>query len=123
MIGSFTDELGELGKQIVREAVAVPKDIAGKALESLGTQKPTTATGARAALTQLAGGTPKPKEPSVWEKMQAEAQEKKELAKRQQKQAAAQALPVVQYKRPRGDPYGIKAKKFGGEAGKNARQD
>ena len=33
IIGSFED----IGKDIVREAVKVPKDIAGKALESLGT--------------------------------------------------------------------------------------
>lgn len=36
MIGAFTDELGDLGKHIIREAVAVPKDVAGKAMESLG---------------------------------------------------------------------------------------
>lgn len=36
IIGAFTDELGDLGKNIIREAVAVPKDIAGKAMESLG---------------------------------------------------------------------------------------
>lgn len=36
MIGAFTDELGDLGKHIIREAVAVPKDLAGKAMESLG---------------------------------------------------------------------------------------
>lgn len=36
ILGGFTDELGEIGKSIVREAVAVPKDVAGKAMESLG---------------------------------------------------------------------------------------
>ncbi len=155
MVGAFTDELGELGKQIVRETVKVPKDIAGKALESLGAssgqkQAQTPSTGAqdkptaektaldqfgeskdqkakqaiaRAALAQLAGVPPKQKEPSVWEKIQAEAEQKKELSKQQQHQAAAQALPVVQSKRPRGDLYGIKAKKFSGEQGKNVRQD
>ena len=30
MLGAFTDELGDLGKNIVREAVAVPKDIVGE---------------------------------------------------------------------------------------------
>lgn len=128
--GALTDELGDLGKSIVREAVAVPKDIAGKALESLGTptsqkpqqQKPTTAASARAALAALAG-PPKPKEPSVWERMQAEAEQKKEMRKHQRAQAAEQALPVVKPKRARGDLYGIKAKKFSGEVGKNIRQD
>ncbi len=154
IIGSFTDELGELGKQIVRETVKVPKDIAGKALESLGTssgqktqQQAGSATDvtkkepgaldqlgvakdqkikqaiARTALAELAGVKPKQKEPSVWEKIQAEAEQKKELAKQQQSQAAAQQLPAVKSKRPRGDLYGLKAKKASGEVGKNVRQD
>lgn len=130
ILGAFTDELGDLGKNIVREAVSVPKDIAGKALESLGastgqkSQKQTVAaTDARETLAQLAGGKPKQKEPSVWEKIQAEAEQKKELGKHQQQQAAAQTLPVVKSKRPRGDLYGLKAKKAGSEVGKNVRQD
>lgn len=149
IIGAFTDELGELGKQIVRETVQVPKDIAGKALESLGasggkksnpksladpvggalprldeagSQQAKQAI-ARAALAEFAGAKPKQKEPSVWEQQQAEAERKKELSAQQQKQAAAQALPVVKFKRPRGDLFGIKSKRFGGEAGKNVRQD
>ena len=145
IIGAFTDELGDLGKNIVREAIAVPKDIAGKALESLGVssgqkqQQPTgtaadapkkesgeqkiKASVAREALAQIAGVKPKQKEPSVWEKIQAEAEQKKELSKQQQQQAAAQALPVAKSKRPRGDLYGLKAKKASGEVGKNVRQD
>jgi len=135
ILGSFTDELGDLGKNIVREVVAVPKDIAGKALESLGastgkkpgqqtaTSQKVNASIAREALAQLAGGKPKQKEPTVWEKIQAEAEQKKELGKQQQQQAAAQALPAVKSKRPRGDLYGLKAKKASGEVGKNVRQD
>lgn len=133
MIGAFTDELGDLGKNIVREAVAVPKDIAGKAIESLGSSSgqkqqqtqspPTKPAQARTALAELAGIKPKQKEPTVWEKIQAEAEQKKELGKQQQQQAAAQALPAVKSKRPRGDLYGMKAKKAGSEVGKNVRQD
>lgn len=146
IIGAFTDEIGDLGKNIIREAVAVPKDIAGKALESLGTssgqkqqqqqtgsaadaakkesgEQRIKASVARAALAQLAGVKPKQKEPSVWEKIQAEAEQKKELSKQQQQQAAVQQLPVVKSKRPRGDLYGLKAKKASGEVGKNVRQD
>ena len=145
IIGAFTDELGDLGKNIVREAIAVPKDIAGKALESLGVssgqkqQQPTgtaadapkkesgeqkiKASVAREALAQIAGVKPKQKEPSVWEKIQVEAEQKKELSKHQQQQASAQALPAVKSKRPRGDLYGMKAKKAGSEVGKNVRQD
>lgn len=154
MIGAFTDEIGELGKQIVRETASVPKDIAGKALESLGAssgQKPKQQTAstpdafkkeqgpldqlqaakdsqakqaiARAALAEIAGVTPKKKEPSVWEKIQAEAEQKKELAKQQQQQAAAQQLAPATSKRRRGDLYGMKAKKNTTEVGKNVRQD
>lgn len=144
MIGAFTDELGDLGKNIVREAVAVPKDIVGTALESLGVsggqkqKQQTTATPdvtkkepgeqkikasvARAALQELAGIKPKQKEPSVWEKIQAEAEQKKELGKQQQ-QAAAQQLAPASSKRRRGDLYGMKAKKNTTEVGKNVRQD
>lgn len=145
IVGAFTDELGDLGKNIVREAVAVPKDVVGTALESLGVssgqkqKQQTTATPdvtkkepgeekikasvAREALAQLAGGKSKQKEPTVWEKIQAEAEQKKELGKKQQQQTAAQQLPVVKSKRPRGDLYGMKAKKAGSEVGKNVRQD
>ncbi len=145
ILGSFTDELGDLGKNIVREAVAIPKDVVGTALESLGVsggQKQKTQTAAtpdvtkkepgeqkikasiaRAALQELAGVKPKQKVPSVWEKIQAEAEQKKELGKQQQQQVAAQQLPVVKSKRPRGDLYGMKAKKAGSEVGKNVRQD
>lgn len=145
MIGAFTDELGDLGKQIVRETASVPKDISGKALESLGVssgQKPKQQTAstpdaskkelsdqkvnasiARAALAEIAGVIPKKKEPSVWEKIQAEAEQKKELGKKQQQQAAAQQLAPVSSKRKRGDLYGMKAKKNTTEVGKNVRQD
>lgn len=155
MIGAFTDELGDLGKQIVRETASVPKDIAGKALESLGVSSGQKSGGAgsrsagqnqqepkgplselndakdqkakqaiaRAALAEIAGVTPKKKEPSVWEKIQAEAEQKKELAKQQQQQAAAQQLAPATSKRRRGDLYGMKAKKNTTEVGKNVRQD
>ena len=67
---------------------------------------------ARAALAQLAGGTQRQKEPTVWEKAQQEAEQKKELAKQQQKQATTQQLPAIQSKRKRGDLYGMKAKRI-----------
>lgn len=156
ILGAFTDELGDLGKNIIREAVAVPKDIAGKAMESFGVssgKKPQQQTNsgntkdsrnlepkpldqlkatqdqqakqaiARAALAQLAGGGQKQKEPTVWEKAQQEAEQKKELSKQQQKQATSQQLSPVQSKRKRGDLYGMKAKKNTMEVGRNVRQD
>ncbi len=154
IIGGFTDELGELGKHVVKEVVKAPKDIAGKALESLGassspkgqqgvaqsvTTKPEGASAvsqldqtkdqqfkktiARAALSEIAGVKQKQKEPTVWEKIQAETEQKKQTAKQQQQQASSQALPVMTSKRKRGDLYGMKAKKAGSEVGKNVRQD
>ncbi|MEK7129805.1 MAG: hypothetical protein AAB803_02185 [Patescibacteria group bacterium] len=152
IIGSFED----IGKDVVREVAKVPKDIAGKALESLGTssgQKPqgqTTSTTtnesskkneglweqfdtltdkevkkkiARKALEALLSRQTKPKEPSVWEKIQMEVEQKKQLAQQQQTQTAAQQLPKATSKRPRGDLYGVGAKRLGSELGKNIRQD
>ena len=142
IIGSFED----IGKDIIREAASVPKDIAGKALESLGTssgqktQKPVTngpweqfdalpdkdikkkmaRNALQALLARLAS---KPKEPTVWEKIQQETEQKKQLQQQQQVQANASQLFKTASKRPRGDLYGVGAKKLGSEVGKNVRQD
>ncbi len=150
IIGSFED----IGKDIVREAVKVPKDIAGKALESLGTsggktqgaQTPQARTAdkpkegplaeldqakdtklkeaiARRALEELSGVKPKQKEPSVWERIQMEVEQKKQQQARQTVVAAQSALPMAKSKRPRGDLYGMKAKKNPAEMSRNVRQD
>ncbi|MEK7119901.1 MAG: hypothetical protein AAB457_04005 [Patescibacteria group bacterium] len=142
IIGSFED----IGKDIIREAASVPKDIAGKALESLGTssgqktQKPVTngpweqfdalpdkdikkkmaRNALQALLARLAS---KPKEPTVWEKIQQETEQKKQLQQQQQVQANASQLTKTASKRPRGDLYGVGVKKLGSEVGKNVRQD
>ena len=150
IIGSFED----IGKDIVREAASVPKDIAGKALESLGTsggqksQKPVNSgltrnlekgpweqfdalpdkdvkkkmarNALQALLARLAG---KPKEPNVWEKIQAETEQKKQMQQQQQAQVNASQLFKTASKRPRGDLYGVGAKNLGSEVGKNVRQD
>ncbi|OGG30423.1 hypothetical protein A2973_03555 [Candidatus Gottesmanbacteria bacterium RIFCSPLOWO2_01_FULL_49_10] len=152
IIGAFTDELGELGKQVVREVANVPKDIAGKALESLGTtggkkqsgqkaqagsapgdkpalgqfeqekDKKTKEAIARAALAELAGVKPKQREPSVRERLEMENEQKKQTQQQQQTQTAKSQLPNVQSKRKRGDLFGIKAKRNPAEM-KNTRQD
>ena len=139
IIGSFED----IGKDIVREAASVPKDIAGKALESLGSssgQKVQGQTGinsgnpedsrnlqkgpweqfdalpdkdvkkkmARNALQALlARLASKPKEPTVWEKMQQEVEQKKQMQQQQQVQVNASQLFKTASKRPRGDLYGV----------------
>lgn len=78
---------------------------------------------ARAALEALLKRTAKPKEPSVWEKIQTEVEQKKQMQKQQQMQTAGQQLPKTSTKRPRGDLYGVGAKRLGSELGKNVRQD
>ncbi len=154
--GSIISELGQIGKQIGTEVVKVPKDIAGKALESLGTAssknpkgqtvvsgkpgeegKPSTAWEqidgekdralkrhmARRALEELTSGAiAKKKEPSIWERLQQEQEQKKNVLAQNQAQQAAQSLPTGTSKRPRGDLYGKKAKQTATE-NRNVRQD
>lgn len=135
IIGSFED----IGKDIAREAVKVPKDIVGKALESLGTrsqknpqqahvppkrsedaaQEKVSKATARAALQNIAGPQ-KPKEPTVQERFAKEEQEKKE--KRAKEMPKMAPLAHVPSKPKRGNLYGIK-QKASSEASKNVRQD
>ena len=153
ILGQITEEFEQIGKQVVQEVVKIPKDVAGKALESLGAssgkKSGTTTTNpqaqpsgektplqqlteakeqqtkkaiARSALEQIAGVKPKQKEPTVWEKIQMEAEQKKEMAAKQAKQAQTQSLPQATSKRKRGDLYGTQAKKTSTE-NKNVRQD
>lgn len=150
IIGSFED----IGKDVLKQTAQVPKDIIGKAIESIGTSgsgkqgqsfgmtqdkqasksqegalgqldqakdEKTKKAIARSALEQLAG-KPKQKEPTVWEKIQAETEQKKE-AQNQQAQQKSQQLPTGKGKRPRGDLYGMKAKKASAEMSRNVRQD
>lgn len=151
--GGIISELGELGKKIGSEAAKVPGDIAGKALESLGTsggkktQAATPQTSgegakgnsawdkidaetdrkikrqmARRALEDLSAGTgKKQKEPSIWERLQMENEQKKK-EDTATKVAAAQQLQMPTSKRPRGDLYGTKAKQTATE-NRNVRQD
>lgn len=151
--GQIISELGEIGKKVGGEVAKIPKDIAGKALESLGASSkksgfstpvqkapeggtPATAWEqigvekdrkikqaiARKALEEFVGGKiTKLREPSIWERLQMEQEQKKNLQQAQQA-AASQSLPVATSKRPQGDLYGTKAKKTATE-NKNVRQD
>ncbi len=56
------------------------------------------------------------------EKIQQEIEQKKE-AQKQQTQQKSQQLPTGKGKRPRGDLYGMKAKKASAEMSRNVRQD
>ncbi len=155
--GQILEELDEIGKQIGTEATKVPKDITGKALESLGmstSQKGTSQTTqtkmgvgeaskqdspltqldqtkdlsvkrkmARTALSYIAGVKPKPKEPTVREKLEKEEKEKETFAKQQVAAAARDEVPKTGSAHPRGDLYGIKAKQQATEMRANIRQD
>lgn len=140
--GQIISELGSIAKDVGKQTAKLPGEIAGKALESLGsTSKKPGSTGAaweqigvekdrkvkqslaRKALEELAGGkVTKPREPSIWERLQMEAEQKKNVQQQQQVAAAASQLPQTGSKRPAGDLFGIKAKKTVAE-NKNVRQD
>jgi hypothetical protein len=145
--GQIIGELSEIGKQVGGEVTQIPKDIAGIALESLGAKsskarpvqpgKSNTAwdqidvepdkkikrTMARRALEELVQGSAKrPKEPSIWERLQMEADEKKKQETQSKQATASQQLNVPASKRPRGDLYGAKAKQTATE-NRNVRQD
>lgn len=151
ILGSFED----IGEQVVRTTVQLPKDIGQTAMESLGVSASTATSGksqqpassssvdkpkdawdviddvgdkrvkeaiARAALDQFrsrGGGAPKK---DMWQEQQEEEAEKKR--RKQEAQARdRQTLSAPTSKRSRGDLFGIKAKKFGGEVGKNVKSD
>lgn len=78
---------------------------------------------ARAALEELIGKKQQKKEPTVWEKIQQDEEQKKLMEKKRKEEATKQALPQTKSKRPRGDLYGIKAKKASAEMSRNVRQD
>lgn len=153
-IGSqIVGELGEIAKDVGKTVAQIPKDIAGKALESMGASSTTAPAGqkvqaasqapgggetawtkidsekdqkirraiARSALEDLLTKRPKPKEPSIWERLQQE-QEQKKNTQAQQQQVASQQLQPSSSKRPRGDMYGKKAKTTATE-NRNVRQD
>lgn len=149
-------ELGQIAKDVGKQTVQIPKDIAGKALESLGASggkkqgaavqvpqksaegvksqsaweqigsEPDAAIRrhiARRALEELAGGNiRKQREPSIWERLQQEQEQKKEALQKQKAQDRATELPSTGSKRPAGDLYGAKAKKTATE-NRNVRQD
>lgn len=140
--GQIISELGQIAKDVGKQAVQIPKDIAGKALESLGATSGKTPAGdntawaqigrekdqkvkqsiARKALEELAGGKiTRPREPSIWERLQQEQEQKKHM-QQQSAPGAMAPLPTSSSKRPVGDLYGAKAKKTATE-NRNVRQD
>jgi len=131
IIGSFEN----IGEQVVKEAVKLPADVAGKALESLGTGKPAKQAKvqkkgfdeqakkafARKALEELAR-PPQKKEPTVWDEKQKEDAEKKQLELERAKIIEKQKLPEVTTKQRPGNLYGIGVK-TSSERQKNVRAE
>src|SRR5436190_19471349 len=104
-------ELGEIGKKVGGEVAKIPKDVAGSAMESLGavsaggkvvaplvsaqpsgeksawekidseTNKKIKRSFARKALQELINGGLKRKEPSIWERLMSEQDQKKKEQK------------------------------------------
>lgn len=142
--GQIISELGAIAKDVGKQAVQIPKDIAGKALESLGASSGNKPVGddntawskigkekdvkikqsiARKALEELAGGrVQRKREPSIWERLQAEQEQKKNMLAAQNGPGNMAPLPKSTSKRPVGDLYGAKAKKTATE-NRNVRQD
>ena len=145
IIGQITEEFEKLGEKVVKETVKAPKDIAGKALESLGTsggqkgQTQTQSSGplstfektndqavkkaiARAALEELSGRKPEAKEPSVRERLELEDKQKKEMEAKKAEAVKKAELPVMTQKPRKGNLYAIDTKRSI-EKTRNARQD
>lgn len=151
IIGSFED----IGKNVAEQTVSVPKDIAGKAIESLGNvggqkpgqtvsapteeqnaNKPSTPLDeiemqkdkknkqaiARSALQYLAK-KPQERELGVYERLEKEKQEQKELQKKQEEEAKKMELKPVETKQRRGSLPGLVKKQAGSETSRNVRQD
>lgn len=151
ILGQIGESFEAIAQDVATEVKQAPKDMVGSALESVGLstggkknpkQQQQNGAGepgvegqpplpgpseevkrtiARAALEELSGKKPQQKEQSVWEKLQQEEQQKKEMEKKRKEQSR-QALPKSGAKRPRGDLYGVKAKKTSTE-NRNVRQD
>jgi hypothetical protein len=138
ILGSFED----IGKDIARETVKVPTDIAGKALETMGTSSqkgqqgveapqvqsekakpPEKNVSARQWLAELAGKSKKPQEPTVQARLEKEKQGENENAAKQVAIAQKMApLPPMSQKPKPGNLYGI-PQKSSSEKSKNVRQD
>ena len=78
---------------------------------------------ARKALEELSRGeVKKQREPSIWERLQQEQEQKKQMMAQQKAVSQSQTLAMPTSKRPRGDLYGKKAKSTAME-NKSLRQD
>lgn len=135
IIGSFED----IGKDVLKQTASVPKDVVGKALESLGTSagkqqgkqgqqarqeeedKKIDKAFARQALESLA--SPKPKKPTVQERLEKEEAEKQKQIKEQKEITRKTQLLEPTLHEKRGNLPGMTRQKAGSETSRNVRQD
>jgi hypothetical protein len=113
------------GKTFVRPASSSEGGTRDTAWDQIDIEKNAQAKRAmaRRALEELTQGSlRRPKEPSIWERLQMEADDKKKQETRSQQQASQTQLVMPSSKRPRGDLYGAKAKQTATE-NRNVRQD
>jgi hypothetical protein len=118
-VSSSQGTSGKSQPQGAATTVDKPKD-AWDVIDDVGDKRVKEAI-ARAALDQFRnrGGVP---QKDMWQQKQEEEEERKRL-KDEAKARDRQTLAAPSAKRSRGDLFGIKAKKFGGEVGKNAKSD
>lgn len=152
IIGQITEELGEMGKQVVTETAKVPGDVAGTLLESFGSSsspkgRQMPPSHAKVPETQDAGPwntidtmkDPKQKAQSARSALSQFSQkperrkpsiweqiqmevQQKKEQEKEQKEMQNKALPKLSYKKPPGNLYGIGAKQTSTER-KNTRND
>ncbi len=118
IIGSFED----IGKDIARETVNIPKEIIfGKPKKPETQEQKIDKTKARSALETLA--QPSQKEPGVYERIQKENAEKQQALESQKEKLEKQILHEPTPAAKRGNLFGVTKLKAGSESGKNVRGD
>jgi len=137
IIGQITEELGELGKKVVKETVKAPVDIATGVFKkdeapkeektplddiAAVTEQKEKQSIARTALEWLAGGRKKQPEPGVYEKIQGEKVQRIQAKEEQAKKVAFNVLPKTGSKPKPGSAFAVK-QQAGSETSRNVRQD
>lgn len=121
-LGSSSSKGAKGQKQTVKKAT--PQESADAKIAEImrkdETEKQKQLARARQLLQQFIN-PPREAEPNLREKLEMEETEKKKQEIEMEKQKAKTVLSQVASKRPRGDLYGTRAKKFGGEVGKNVK--
>lgn len=98
VIGQITEELGELGKKIVKETAKVPLDIISPTPEKKTQQDKPERTDAPAPPRRILEQFAKKREPSVFEKKSMEEQQRRDRTEQDLKKRAFDTLPTIKGK-------------------------